>query len=139
MKHWLLYAVISFLFLTLACIKQKQQQNSFDFKPPKIVEARTYKVAKEKIVPPVVIPAIGVKTVTAGKPEIIQLKSNVFPARVTRTVPASAPKLIIAGGSFQYPKVSPAIDSPFEAGRPEIVLVKDLFIKEINPAGFQLD
>ena len=128
---------IVFCFLLLACGRQREAVERSNFKPPKIVEAITYKVPLEKTVPPIVVPASGVKKIIAGKPETVQLKSNVSPAKATRIVPAGTPTLIIPNGeSFKPQKVVPAIDSPFVARPPEIILMKDLFIKENNPESF---
>ena len=50
---------------------------------------------------------------------------------------AGPPKLILPNGEvYKLPEVVPAIDSPFIAGAPEIILMKDLFIKENNPESF---
>ena len=128
------------MFFAFCCLlvedKGKQLERS-NFKPPKIVEAKTYKVPLEKTVPPNVVPASGMKKILAGKPETVHLKSNVFSAKPTRVVLAGPPKLIIPNGEvYKLPKVVPAIDSPFIAGAPEIILLKDLFIKENNPESF---
>jgi len=108
---------IVFCLLQLACESPAEKAVTVDFKPPKIVEAKTYKVPIEKTVPPKVIPVSGVKKIITGKPETVHLKSNVFPAKPTRIVLAGTPKLFIPNGeSFKLPKVVPAIDSPFIAG-----------------------
>ena len=128
---------IVFCFLLPACGKQREAVERPNFKPPKIVEAKTYKVPLEKTVPPKVVRASGIKKIVAGKPETIQLKSNVFPAKATRIVPAGIPELLIPNGhSYKPPKVVPAIDSPFIANPPEIILLKEPFIKESNPESF---
>lgn len=137
MKQRSQYIVVSFIFFLFACAKQKQQQNSFNFKPPTVIEAKAYKVPKEKTAPPIVIPATGLKKVMAGKPEVIQLKSNVFPAITERVVLAGVPEVLMPPGrSVEPPTVVAAKDSPYIAGVPEIFLLKDLYIKENNPASF---
>src|SRR5437867_6270439 len=99
------YLTIVFCLLQLACGRQRQLQENFGFNPPKVVEVKAYKVPLEKMAPPKVIAASGVKKIAAGKPEIVQLKSNVFPAKVARIIPAGAPELIIpGGGSFKSPQ-----------------------------------
>jgi len=134
MRNLINFLTIVFCLLQVACGRQREPIDSYGFKPPKIVEAKTYKVPLEKTVPPKVIPVSGVKKIMAGKPEIVHLKSNVYPAKATRIVPAGAPKLFIPTGErFKLPKVVPAIDSPFIAGPPEIILLKEPFIKEIIP------
>ena len=119
--------------LHAACTKQKEGLATSYFKPSKIVEAKTYKVPLKKAIPPNVVPALGMKKILAGKPETVDLKSNVFSAKPTRIVFAGPPKLILPNGEvYKLPEVVPAIDSSFIAGAPEIILMKDLFIKENN-------
>src|SRR4051812_43914176 len=123
MRSELVGFLILFCLLQFACKRNKQEQNDFDFTPPKVVEARSYKLPPENVAPPKVIPVSGVKKIKAGKPGIVQLKSNVFPAKAKRITQANAPKIIIPGeGGFILPRVVHAIDSPFTAGAPEIVL-----------------
>ena len=56
------------------------------------------------------------------KPEIIQLPSNVFPAKVSATTPAGVPKVLIPGGKkYEPPVIVTAIDSPYAAGIPEVI------------------
>jgi len=137
MRNKLNCSIIVFCFLQFACKQEKQQQNSFDFKPPKVVEAKTSRILLENRPPPKVVRVSGVKKTVAGKPEIVQLKSNVFPAIAERIIPAGAPKLIIpGGGGFEPPRVVPAIDSPFAAGPPETIILRDIYIKENNPESF---
>jgi len=87
-NHINVFAIIICL-LQLACVQQKQQQANFDFKPPKIVEAKAYKVQPGKKAPPRVIAAGGVKKIAAGKPDIIPIKSNVFPAKNVSIIQAT--------------------------------------------------
>ncbi|HLA57438.1 MAG TPA: two-component regulator propeller domain-containing protein, partial [Puia sp.] len=137
MRNKLNCFIIVFCILPLACKRNKQQQNSFEFKPPKVIEAKTYRVPLEKMAAPKVVPVSCIKKTVAGKPETVQLVSNVFPAKAHRVIPAGAPKLLIPrGGSFESPRVVPAIDSPFAAGPPEIVVLRDIYIKENNPGSF---
>ncbi len=137
MRNQVNFLPIVFCFLHLACGRQTDEIDRIVFKPPKIVEAKAYKVPLEKTVPPKVIPVSGVKKNIAGKPEIVHLKSNVFPAKAKRIVLADRPSLFIpTGESLKLPKVVPAIDSPFIAGPPEIILLKEPSIKENNPESF---
>jgi ligand-binding sensor domain-containing protein/signal transduction histidine kinase len=123
--------------LQLACERPREAQTNFDFKPPKIVEAKSYKIPIEKTLPPNVVPVTGVKKVIAGQPEVVNIKSNVFTAKPTRIIPAGTPRLVIPNGeSFKPPQVVVAVDSPFIAGPPERILLNELFIKENNPESF---
>ena len=60
-------------------------------------------------------------------------------------IPQAYPKVVIAGSprvctpgqdGFSLPKTVPAIDSPFIAGIPEVVIAKDPYTKEQNPQNF---
>jgi ligand-binding sensor domain-containing protein len=138
MRDQLKFLTIFFLcLLQLACEKPKEERSGFDLKPPKIVEAKSHKIPIEETLPPNVVPVTGVKKVIAGKPEVINLKSNVFPAKPTRIIPAGTPRLVIPNGkSFKDPQVVVAVDSPFIAGPPERILLNELFKKESNPESF---
>jgi hypothetical protein len=83
------------------------------------------------------VPVTGVKKLIGGKPEVVNLKSNVFPAKPTQIIPAGPPSLVIPNGaSYKPPQVVVAVDSPFIAGPPETILLKELLIKENNPESF---
>ncbi len=136
MRKQIVFLTIVLCLLQFACGKQMEEDHSFGIKPPKIVEAKKYTLPPDKTVP-IIIPVSGVNKILAGKPEIVQLKSNVFQAKANRKVLAGIPKIFIpTGESFKSPKVVPAIDSPFIAGHPEIILLKDPFVKEVNPESF---
>lgn len=90
MKNQTNFLIIFFCFLQFACKQDKEQRNSCGFKPPKVIEAKTSRVPLEKMAPPKVVPVSGVKKTVAGKPEIVQLKSNVFPAKAERMIPTGA-------------------------------------------------
>ena len=137
MRNLFNFLIIAYCLLQLSCGRQREVTNSFGFKPPKIVEAKLYKIPPDKTVPPIKILATGARKVIAGKPETVNIPSNVFPAKTSRIITAGTPKLIIPNGeSFQLPKVVPATDSPIIASQPEIILLKEPFIKEHNPESF---
>jgi ligand-binding sensor domain-containing protein/signal transduction histidine kinase len=138
MRNLLCCVIISFCLLQFACKRNKQQQGGFDFKPPEVAEAKSYKVPPEKTTPPKIIPATGEKKIKAGKPEIVQLKSNIFPAKPKRIIQAGVPNVSTPGeDSVILPGIVPAIDSPFAAGAPEIITVdKDFQSKDVNSESF---
>ncbi len=118
--------IFYFGLLLFSCTQVKQQRDHVALKPPTVVEAIKYKVPVEKLSPPSVVVVSGAKKTLAGKPEIVKFKSNVFPAKPERIVPAGMPKLIIPGkGNFESPRVVTAIDSSFAAGKPEIIVLDD--------------
>jgi len=137
MRNQINFLAIAFCLLQLACERQKQLEENFDFKPAAVVEAKAYKIPAEKTALPKIIPVSGVKKVFAGKPEIILLKSNVFSARPASVVQAKSSPEIVSGKNYQLPAKAPATDSPFLAGVPEIVMVnKDFYNKDENAESF---
>jgi ligand-binding sensor domain-containing protein/signal transduction histidine kinase len=138
MRNQIYWLVIVFCLLQIACERKKRSQDSFGFKTPTVVEAKGHKVSKEKMAPPKVIAATGVKKIPVGKPEIIKLTSNVFPAQpVSVTQAGASPKDTLGKDGYQLPVSIAAKDSPFMAGVPEIVVVdKDFYSKDENPESF---
>lgn len=66
----------------------------------------------DKVMPPKVVKIFNVRKRVAGKPEIVQMKSNMFPAKISTTIAAGIPKLVIPdGGKFESPRVVPALDN----------------------------
>ena len=104
---------------------------------PELVKAHGYVVPKDSMAQPKVIPVGKPKIVTAGKPKVVFIKNNVHPAGVPKIVIAGAPRICTPGqDSFSLPKIVPAIDSPFIAGIPEVVLAKEAIAKDQNPQNF---
>jgi hypothetical protein len=129
---------IAICLLLANCKEHEPIQDNFDLKPPTVVEAKAYKVLPEKIVPPKIIRASGVKEIVAGKPEIIKLTSNVFPAQPVSVMHVgSLSKNTFDKKSYQPPVTILAKDSPFIAGVPEITVIdKEFYSKDENPESF---
>jgi len=133
------YCLVVFVcLLQFACERKQKEQISFDTYAPKVVEARGYKVPQDSMAPPKVVPVPRVKSIVAGKPKIVNSKSNVFPAGEPRMVQAGKPRICTPGqDTFQLPKVIPAIaDSTISSQIPEVILAKDPEGKENNPESF---
>lgn len=99
---------------------------------PKIAEANGYLVPKDSMAVPKSIPVdeSKLKKISAGKPFIVPVNSNIFIAGVPKVINAGKPKVITPGtDTFLLPKTIPAIDSPFVAGIPEVFIAKDMTIK----------
>jgi ligand-binding sensor domain-containing protein/signal transduction histidine kinase len=132
-----LYYLLLFCSAALSCEREKVQQISFNYKHPKVVEARAYKTDTDKLTPPFIVRASNVTTRAAGKPEIIQLKSNVFPAKVSSTISAGSPQLVLKNGSrFESPHVIPAVNNPYAAGPPAITPLEAPYFRENNSGSF---
>ena len=135
MKITLLF--IGVLFLSLTACHHQQKQESPNPYLPKIVEAKGYVVPKDSMAEPKVAVAGKPVRVKAGKPEVILTNTNVVPAGAPKVLTAGIPKIFKPGeDSIFVQKTVQAIDSPFIAGIPEMVLVKDAYIKDNNPKNF---
>jgi ligand-binding sensor domain-containing protein/serine phosphatase RsbU (regulator of sigma subunit) len=135
-----MYRLTSLLLclLLIACGKRDTQEPQA-IRGPKVVPAVGYVVPKDSISEPVVIPIDESKLtkVPAGKPNVVAANVNVHPAGEPKIVPVGTPRVIKLGtDTFPMPKVVTAIENPFIAGMPEVVLAKDRAVKDQNPASF---
>ena len=137
MEKKITYFFLLSFFLQISCTQEKQKQETPDFPPPEVFDAKPYVVPQDKMAPPEITPAIETISRAVSKPKVTTLKSNVFPVGKPKVVAASAPKICTPGeNGFSLPEIVPAIDSIVPAGLPEIVLVKDIQIKDNNSASF---
>ncbi|MEP6597056.1 MAG: two-component regulator propeller domain-containing protein, partial [Ginsengibacter sp.] len=137
MKITLLYLIPFFSLLHYACKRPQKQQNILDQYAPKVVVAHGYIVPKDSMAEPKVIPAGKPTVVRAGKPKVVPTNTNVHPAGIPRVVIAGVPRKCTPGqDSFSLSKKVLAIDSPFIAGIPEVVIAKEAYTKDQNPQNF---
>ena len=116
---------------------RRNEQSILDQNAPKVVEAHGYVVPKDSMAEPKVVPAGKPKVVRAGKPKVVLTNTNVHPAGIPRVVKAGVPRVCTPGqDGFSLPKTVPAIDSPFMAGIPEVVIAKEAYTKDQNPQNF---
>jgi ligand-binding sensor domain-containing protein/signal transduction histidine kinase len=126
---------ITALLVIFSC--NTNQEQSIISLGVKVVEAHGYIVPNDSMTAPKVIPAGKPKVVRAGKPRVVLTHTKVHPAGIPRVVKAGIPKVCTPGqDSFSLPKTVPAIDSPFMAGIPEVVIAKEAYIKDQNPQNF---
>ena len=130
------FFLLSFL-LQISCAREKQKQETPDFPPPEVFDAKPYVVPQDKMAPPEITPAIETASKVVSKPKVTTLKSNVFPVGKPKVVAAGEPKICTPGeNGYSLPEIVPAIDSTVPAGLPAIVAVKDIQIKDNNSASF---
>ena len=135
MKIRSLFAITAFLFI-FSC-KPDQEQNSLFF-TPEIVEARGDTVQMDSLAKPRVIRAMNTTITPAGKPRVVRIKSNVHPAGIPKVVIAGVPRVWTPGkDSFSFPDTFPAIDSPYLAGIPEVVIAEEASTNVQNPHNFR--
>ena len=133
---------ITFSFIFLFCItqyscRQKEQSSYYDPGTPPVVKAKGYIVPKSGTVPPWIVPVGEVKTVRAGKPKVTQIISHEHPAGIPEIVLAGAPRVFTPGeDSVKLPNLITAKGISVTAGPPEVVIVKDASIKDVDPESF---
>src|SRR5687767_4744730 len=115
------YFLLFLICLLFACLRTIDHTTGFENKHPTVVAAREYRIPSHKISPPVIVRAEKVTKRLAGKPEIVKLKSNIFPALVSSTVTARSPETIFPNGKqYERPRVVHAASKPYLAGAPEV-------------------
>jgi two-component system sensor histidine kinase ChiS len=130
---------IFFLIFLFSCNNEEKSHSAY--LGPKVVEAKGYVVLKDSMrTPPVFeVDESKLTKIPVGKPKIVTTNLNVHKAVQGKVVMVDETKLrkITPGtDTFSLPKKVIAIDSPFTAGIPEIVIAKDMANKDQNPANF---
>ncbi|MGZ4075935.1 MAG: two-component regulator propeller domain-containing protein [Bacteroidia bacterium] len=119
-----------------SCKQNKQEQNKYPY-TPKIIFTQGKKISPDSVLKPKIIPAGIPKMITAGKPTIIPTNLNVHIAGTPKIILTGPVKINIPGkDTFSLPKTVPAKGIARKAGRPEIVLAKDMVSKDQNPSNF---
>ena len=137
MKVQSIFIALIFSLLQPACTNQKPAQETPDFPAPEVFNANPYVVSHDKMAPPEISAAIETVSKAVSKPRVTTLKSKTFPVGKPNVVTAGEPKICTPGeNGYDLPKIVPAIDSTVPAGLPEIVLVKDVQIKDNNSGSF---
>jgi len=130
----LLISVISFF----SCTQHKEQERPMTF-APKVVAANGYVVPKDSMAKPTVIlvDESKLKKIPVGTPKVVLTNTNIHPAGKPKIILAGTPRVCTPGqDTFLLAKTVPAIDSPFVAGIPEVVIAKDAYIRDQNPENF---
>ncbi len=125
-------------FCFFSCTQHKEQEYPATF-APKVMAATCYIVSNDSVTPPkvVVVDERKLKKVKAGTPKVLSTNTNVHPVGKPKIVLAGTPRVCIPGqDTFLLPKTVPAINRPFAAGIPEVVIAKDALVKDQNPASF---
>lgn len=102
---------------------------------PTIVAATGHVVSPDKL--PLPRKAGTPTQVTIRHPEEIKTNTNVIVAGTPSQILAGTPKVCTPGNdNFSLPKVMPAIQRPFLIQKPEVVVAKDAYSKDVNPQNF---
>ncbi len=124
------------IFLS-ACSRQ-QEQKSVKGIIIKRTKAAAYIVSKDSVTePPVfIINENRLITILAQKSKIVPANTNIHPVSGMIKIPAGPPLVISGQDNLLSPETVFAIDSPFMAGIPEVVMAKDAYIRDRNPQNF---
>ncbi len=137
MRSTRLHTFILLLALFYGC-NDKNQQGERTLRL-KVVEAKGYVVPKDSMAKPktIFVDESKLKKIPCGKPKVSPTNTNIHIAKNTNIRKAGILKVCTPGtDTFSLPKIVPAIDSPFVAGTPEIVIAKDAYTKDQNPHNF---
>ena len=131
-----LFFIITLVFF-YAC--NKDQISTTRYTGPKVTEAHGYVVPKDSTTEPTVIlvDEKKLKKIPVGKPKVASISTNIHPAGKPKSVVAGKPRVCTPGqDTFLLPKIVLAIDSPFMAGTPEVVIAKDAYYKDQSMYNF---
>jgi ligand-binding sensor domain-containing protein/class 3 adenylate cyclase len=134
-KH---FTLVFGLLIIISCTRDQDQKRLNTF-APKVVEAKGYVVPETRIVKPkvILVDKRKLKKIPVCKPQVILTNTNVHPVGIPKIVNAGIPRVVIPGqDTFSLPQTVSAIDSPFVAGIPEVVIAKDAYTKDQNPQNF---
>ena len=131
------FLFIVFFSVTQYACRQKQQSNFFDPATPRVVTAKGYIVPEAGILPPRVVPVVEVKSMQAGKPKVTQIISHEHAAGIPEIVLAGAPWICTPGkDTFKLPNIVAGKGISITGGIPEVLIVKDPSIKDLDPESF---
>jgi signal transduction histidine kinase/ligand-binding sensor domain-containing protein len=107
------------------------------YKSPKTVTVLGYTVPSDSLTEPTVITAGEPEIVKVGKLSEVSENSNSLLAKEPKDEMPLSPVICIMGkDGFLVPVPVKAIENPFFCRAPEVVLVKDAYIKDVNPQNF---
>jgi ligand-binding sensor domain-containing protein/two-component sensor histidine kinase len=131
------YLFIVVLFTMLFSCKKPGKLNDYHPGLTDSVKARGHIIAKSERFPPWVVPVSEVKKRPAGKPKVTHISSQERLAGIPEITLAGSPRICTPGKEiYELPGMTPARGIFAAAGPPEIVLVKDASIKDIDPESF---
>ena len=132
-----IYFYIVFLSTIQYSCWRPKQLNNLDPGAPRVVKANGNIIAKASTFPPRIVPVGEVKSRLAGKPKVTQIISHEHSAGIPQIALAGNPRIFTPGkDSFRLPNIVSANGISVTAGIPEVVIVKDASIKDLDPESF---
>lgn len=122
--------------LIFACTPGKNQLKE-PVSGPVTIEASGYIVPKDSLSSPEIVPAKEPRIVRVGKLAETQQVSNTHPAKEPEIFTPFKPSIKVYKGSEPgFPGTAEAIGKAVFCKAPEMVLVKEPYVKDINPLNF---
>ena len=130
---------ISIILVTLSfisCSSQKSDDQSSTISAI-TTEEKEYKANYDTILKPQVVPSGKPNIVSIVKPKVFFIKSNTQLSGQPKRIKINKLNEIVPGkGSYELPKSVTSSGVCVKAGKPEIILAKDPYIKDHNPQNF---
>jgi ligand-binding sensor domain-containing protein/signal transduction histidine kinase len=129
--------IVLFLFFQSACHQSKNKGNTSH--QLSVVEAKGYTTPADSLQPPKVIPvtAADFKVTTVGDIKSIPANTNIYAALAKKPLKVSTPTVCTPGkDSFLLPVMDEVNDTQITVAPREVVVAKDMAIKDPNPANF---
>ncbi|HCV15722.1 MAG TPA: hypothetical protein DF637_05255 [Rikenellaceae bacterium] len=135
MSHNTRYIYIIILLLLFSCNNSKTPENNLT--QSKSIPARGNVLLTNSINKPVVIPAKSPIVTIPSKSVEIAAPINIYPSTQPKTLTISNPVVRVIGkNGTTKPLITPATGNPIFCKAPQVVEVKDPYIKDINPHNF---
>ncbi len=132
--------IFCFIALTfIASCSPQDEQSAVQSRGPKVVKAGGVVVSIDSMKPAVIVTVDYSKLirVPVNKLSTVNANTNIYPAEQPNRITAGKPIAFIPGtNTIPLPEILPAIHHPQLAGIPEVVYVKDAYIKDQNPQNF---
>ena len=136
-KRKKIYFFIILFSVTQYSCRQPPQLNYSDVGAPGVIKAKGYIVPKTGTLSPWVAPVGEIKSMPVGKPKVTKIISREHPAGIPEIVLAGTPRIFTPGkDTFKLPNIVAVTGISVTAGLPEVVIVKDASIKDLDPESF---
>jgi len=130
-------SVIFILLALLSACSSQENNTGLMYKSPKTATIVGYTVPADSLTEPVVIQAGEPAIVKVGKLTETPANLNIKLAKEPRVLKVLNPVINIMGkNGIELPYTVQTIEKPFFCKAPEVVLVKDAYIKDVNPQNF---
>ena len=130
-------SVIFILLALLSACSSQENNTGLMYKSPKTATIVGYTLPADSLTAPVVIPAGEPEVVKVGKLSEAPENSNIHSLIGPKDIKSLTPVVCTMGkDGFLLPVPVKAVENPFFCKAPDVVPVKDAYIKDVNPQNF---